>query len=468
MNEKQLKSVKWFDWSTDDVNGPVPDAFPSSSIVTFENSPRQGSVLHMRLIERPQITTLSLPRSPTWPSELLPLHQAPFHFLPDVYQFSKFMLATPSYLVSDLTHDLDELISERRLLVGMKDDLGVSFVDGAMAKVQQQIARAAALSTPTLKEQMDKAYKDRHELEGRVVYHEKRPQDGQLLQEDIPTEFLTMKSPAQEIISRSLASKARNQPRPRRNVNPPPPTNQTYYYYQAASGLPVYLHPLDIRILLAHFSSYSAFPDAITIRVDAFSENTVNDDLRKRCKYLAHLPQGADVVFIEANLEGIVGSEGLKNFEGLLKSRTARRKEKGKKDDRAKAKAEEREREKEEFWTSSGANYISRTDPISISTSPQVDDFSAVGTGTLQESELCEPSPPQQQQPSGAWGARSFASTLHSPPTRPSNRGQQRGRTNMGDEWDMDVAWHELEQRAGGRRKGAKLALLGGAGGRRR
>jgi hypothetical protein len=68
--------------------------------------------------------------------------------------------------------------------------------------------------------------------------------------------------------------------RRRRNVNP---STSTYY---SASGLPIFLHPLDIKILLSHFSTYPAFPDAITLRVDAFSEGTVNDDLRKRCKYV--------------------------------------------------------------------------------------------------------------------------------------------------------------------------------------
>jgi hypothetical protein len=58
-------------------------------------TPKPGSTLRMRLMQRPQITTLALPRSHTWPSDLLPPHQAPFHFLPDVYTYAKFMLATP-------------------------------------------------------------------------------------------------------------------------------------------------------------------------------------------------------------------------------------------------------------------------------------------------------------------------------------------------------------------------------------
>ncbi|KAJ2974670.1 hypothetical protein NUW54_g11857 [Trametes sanguinea] len=101
VNERQLKAVKWLD------EVPLPDeaddtpAEGSSSSATldqdFSTTPRPGSTLRMRLIQRPQITTLALPRSSTWPSDLLPPHQAPYHFLPDVFAFSKFIAATAGW-----------------------------------------------------------------------------------------------------------------------------------------------------------------------------------------------------------------------------------------------------------------------------------------------------------------------------------------------------------------------------------
>lgn len=440
----------------------------------------------MRLIQRPQITTLALPRSHTWPSDLLPPHQAPFYFLPDVYNFAKFMLATPTYLISDLTRDLDELASERRILAGMGDDLGISFVDGAEARVRQQITKAAALDTVTLKEKIEKTIRDQGELEERVAFHERRRKNQELVpQEEIPIDLLAIKSSgiriptpnalsesqeisaSQESFPRSTAEQPRHHHRQRRNLNPPPPTTQTYYYYQAASGLPIYLHPLDIRILLSYFSSYSAFPDHITIRVEAFSESTIDENLRKRCKYLAHMPEGADVVFVEADLEGVVGAEVLKNFEGLLKSRISRRKEKGKKDDKAKAKAEERERKREKLWTASAAYPTPHS--RAITTEEPVDSISSLMTLDTGASPSISPSPPHQpQQTTGAWGARSFASALHSPPINTPNRGQQKEGVNAEDEWDIDIAWHELERKSGGKKRGAKLVVLGGGGGRRR
>lgn len=467
VNDKQLKSVKWFDGPSIEPaedNGGASSSASSSSIIDnpFE-APRAGSTMRLRLMQRPQITTLALPRSPTWPSELIPPHQAPFHFLPDIFNYSKFMLATPDYLVSDLTKDLDELAMERRTLAGMNDDLGVSFIDGAELKVKNQIARAMAMDNPILREQIDKARTGLRELEERHGIQARRQteQANTPLDSAVPEELLALRSnfPMTSSAPALDTHRSKTVPKQRRNVNPPPPSTSTYYYYQAASGLPLFLHPLDIRILLSHFKSYSSFPDTIDIRVEALSEGSVNDDLRKRCKYLAHLPEGADVVFIEADLQGVVGSEGLKNFAGALGMRTSRRKEKIKKDDRARARAEERERDRRMHHS-----FTTWTSPPSISST-----VITVEPSSPEHHEV--PLPPQEPAAPGAWGSRSFASAVHSSPSQDLG-GQRHTRTDEEDEWDFDVAWHELEQRnnggTGGRRKKSnKLVILGG-GGRRR
>ncbi|KAF9011070.1 hypothetical protein BDQ17DRAFT_1345414 [Cyathus striatus] len=448
VNERQLKCVKWFEGPAhvdEGFEGTSTEASSSSSIIE-DAAPRAGSQLRMRLIQRPQITTLALPRSHTWPSDLLPPHQAPFHFLPDVFSYAKFMLATPNYLITDLTKDLDDLAAERRMLSGMNDELGVSFIHGAENKVRQQIAKAVALETPVLKEQVEKAHRDQPENNAPAIPSE-----------EVPTEFVAFKSrsgintpvqaPSSPMQAKEssdtnlkLAQQNRNGPRQRRNLNPPPPTTSTYYYYQAASGLPLFLHPLDIKILLSHFSSYALFPDDITVRVEALSEGTVNDDLRKRCKYLAHMPK--------ADLEGVVGKDGLKNFEGALKMRTSRRKEKGRKDDRARARAEEKEREREKGaveWRSSATMSTAHYDFPSEELASTSDDHESAAQA--------QPQPEM----SGAWGARSFASALHSPPSHRSHPSRGGRQQDAEDEWDIDVAWHEMEHR--------ELVVLGSGGG---
>ncbi|KAI0639837.1 hypothetical protein C8Q77DRAFT_1152779 [Trametes polyzona] len=477
VTERQLKAVKWLDEipSTDETEDTPAEG--SSSSVTLDHdmsaTPRPGSTLRMRLIQRPQITTLALPRSSTWPSDLLPPHQAPFHFLPDVFAFAKFMLATPAELVRDLTKDLDDLATERRLLAGMGDELSIVYIDAADARVRHQIEKASALDSPYLRESIETARHVAQRLHDQSARDRQRKEEFNAApSEDVPQAFLAAQGvghaapppPSRE--SAPTPTSGRN-PRQRRNLNPPPPSTSTYYYYQAASGMPIFLHPLDIKILFSHFHSYAAFPDAITIKVESYTESTVNDDLRKRCKYLAHLPEGADVVFVEADLEPVVGAEGLRPFEGPLKQRRARRKEKGRRDDRARARAEEREKERlaqtySEFGLSLPAPAF--TIPLDAPREPSPSPPSV------------EQEAPAAPQPTGAWGARSFASAAHAaqgrePGQRPAAAAAPpRTREREEDEWEIDMAFHELEQASAkgrGKKRGNRLVVLGGGGGRR-
>ncbi|KAF9032279.1 hypothetical protein BDZ89DRAFT_1037129 [Hymenopellis radicata] len=149
----------------------------------------------------------------------------------------------------------------------------------------------------------------------------------------------------------------------------------------------------------------------IDIRVNALSEGMVIDDLRKRRKCLAHMPEGANV--IEADLKSVVGKEGLKNFEGPLKMRTSRRKEKGKKDDRARIRAEER-RERERRLVNTASCHLECTCAPAAPPARDRGDYVTINTGFR------------------SWGIKEFASTLSSPGT-PS---QGAGVTRRDDEDD--------------------------------
>ncbi|EKM61388.1 uncharacterized protein PHACADRAFT_247951 [Phanerochaete carnosa HHB-10118-sp] len=483
VTEKQLKAVRWIDApAPGEDDDEVPSAASSTAADNMMSSTlRPGSTLRMRLIQRPQITTLALPRSDTWPSDLLPPHQTPFHFLPDVYQFAKFMLATPATLISDLTQNLDDLATEKRTLTNTNDDLGVAFVDAAEAKVQHQMAKAAALETPQLKRSIDTAYNALHQIEDRAALNRRKERESEARNisiDDVPDAFLasqpsTFSSPSMPAEPQPTTPGPHSRDAKRRkNVNPPPPTS-SYYFYQAASGAPIFLHPLDIKILRSHFNSYVAFPNTITVRVESYTESTVNDDLRKRCKYLSHLPEGADVAFVETDLEGVVGQEGLKGFERALTGRRTRRREKDRKDDKARARAEERERGRiVQNWNETTRQhvdaYIPPPAPREPSPVPNLNDLPVPG----------QEQPPQLEmhQTSGAWGARSFASAAHHPnsgarivPQRQARRPS--GQERETDEWDLDLAFHDLEQRTGrggSKRKNNRMVVLGGGGGRRR
>jgi hypothetical protein len=71
------------------------------------------------------------------------------------------------------------------------------------------------------------------------------------------------------------------------------------YFYQAADGQHLFLHPLDIKICKTEYKAYHLFPDEISVCIKNVQESTMNDELRKRYKYLSHLPLSCDVSFVE-------------------------------------------------------------------------------------------------------------------------------------------------------------------------
>lgn len=499
--------------------------FAAGDLEGLEEQPSRpsGNRVKMRLVQRPQITTFALPRSPTWPSEVVPLNQAPWHFIPDVLSFSKFMLATSSYMISQLEREVAELERERVNLRG--DELGLSFVDVAMSKVKEQIEKARTeLDTPVFRRMEREAREGVAEVqEGwkrRVEQAEQRERERQARQQDeqetqlvdrvdalvvesatsispatatAPTTALSANAPSFVMssgtgeVSSTPTKSTRNKRPPAHNNNPNnyfAADDPAYFYYQADNGANVYLSPLDIKILLGHYKSYTAFPDTILVKPEGADEGSMNEDLRRRCKYLAHLQLGTNVVFVEADLEETLGKGAVQAFEAPLKRRRDRKREKTRKEDRAKVKWEAQERERLPFGVPHAASSSSSSGPSKVATTMGAidpglmldEDFLnalersndhpeglAVSPGTASliahMSGRNGPSPSgmstgsstaAQGQGQGIWGSptngtnMSFASALHTPGgPRPAAR---RRDPEVDDE--MARAWLEFEERA--------------------
>ena len=381
----------------------------------------QQGTLRMRLIQRPQITTMALPRSATWPSDLVPPHQAPFHFLPDVESFAKFMLGTPETLMRDFEEELSMLLADRFDKMEFGDDLGVGFVDAAIERVEGQLREVQLLDTPSLQVAISRARKSMDYAIRRSEHTSISAPVDECPSDDPPRSESEI---AAAHLYRDTPTPTGRNPRVKRNkANPPPPSTSTYYFYQSASGAPIFLHPLDIRILLSHFGSYAFFPDNIAVPITGRSEGTIDHELRKRCKYLAHMPAGADVVFVEADLQSVVGKEALTGFEGALKARKSKRKEKERKDERNRIKAEEKAKEQmaqaeswrvnlsasREVWRRRDAeeprDFGRMSPPPTQSQDDQTTDGNALPTNS---GGAVTPI-------AGVWGTRSFASTLSGP-----------------------------------------------------
>lgn len=195
-------------------------------------------------------------------------------------------------------------------------------------------------------------------------------------------------------------------------------TDSNFYFYEAL--LHYYLSPLDIRILKAAFGDFASFPSTILPRVERVSTgHIVDDDLRKRAKYLAHLPHGCEVGFLECDWTDVVVPEVLQGFEAEIGRRRKKNQEKELREEKERLRAEKVE--DEQRWAS--ARRRRPTPPSELASEadfqplPRLEERSEVpssweGEGTSSSS---PPWPSSSRQQNGS----AFAS-LASPSTSPA------------------------------------------------
>lgn len=99
-----------------------------------------------------------------------------------------------------------------------------------------------------------------------------------------------------------------------------------YIFFQAADGQHVYLHPLCHRIVSAEFGSdYTRCPNFLDLSVIQIDRLTMDEVLRKRYRFLGHLPLGCEFSFVEISLRSICAPETLERFSAEIAERSAGR-----------------------------------------------------------------------------------------------------------------------------------------------
>ncbi|KAJ9110490.1 hypothetical protein QFC19_001616 [Naganishia cerealis] len=511
IQERMLKAVRWGDsiapplegftttfsdadsardpqstTTTDDVHtdhDPVTgtlDLDSSASATTGGGTTSHSSSSHhsleMRLIFRPSSINLALPRSPSWPSEAInpTTRNTPWHFIPHVMAYAKFMLATSTYMLAELSRDLRELDAEREALRAAGDELGKVFAESAIRHVRAQMEKA--------REEMDTEGLRRAEREVREALNAVSAAG----KDNHPGESLTVSTdptavPVTEATISDAVPTTPNKPKNRRahaRAAYIPSTDPSYLYYQSSTGANIFLHPLDIKILLAYYKTYPAFPDTILVRPQGADEGSINDDLRRRCKYLAHLGTGTDVVFVEADLEETLGKDAVKPFEAALKMRRNRRRDRVKKEDKAKLRWEAAERDKMPFGvrgnpgTTTGTGEAEDEDfllalqrsteemgppPSTTHTHHRGSEASSPTTSSVlgtsfppsssstDQTRIGISTSPSSSRTTSYGGAKSWASALHAPP---GTRTAAPTRRDPEADWEMERAWLAFEESA--------------------
>lgn len=120
-----------------------------------------------------------------------------------------------------------------------------------------------------------------------------------------------------------------------------------YYFYQAEDCQQMFLHPVNVRCLLREYGSLEASPDTITAKVVEIVGHTVTEDIRRRHRYLAHLPLTCEFSICELALQPpTVSKETLDTFADDLEKRKHLRQKKARDEKRREKRIEIEENRK--------------------------------------------------------------------------------------------------------------------------
>ena len=336
-------------------------------------APREGGDVVLRLISRQPGSTLALPRDN---AELLGTpDDIPWYFAAEVMDYARIMKGTEEYMIEQYEQEIEEIqVQEKEDEVMFGDETlwarkAVAAINEAKERVKGIGSLPSALRESPEKRTKPPPIQQVESIENRPDYYmiQHAAKSGQSLPRDFdataraPAVNQTNKSEKSLISSvdygqthvyqnapldaRSIHSAARRRHQqhgndPHRTGHEPP-----FYFYEAL--LQYYLSPLDIRILKAAFGDYSSFPTTILPRVERVSTgHIVDDDLRKRAKYLGHLPHGCEVGFLECNWTDVVAPEVLEGFAGEIERRRKNNREKEIREEKERARAEKDEDDK--------------------------------------------------------------------------------------------------------------------------
>lgn len=309
--------------------------------------PHEGSDVVLRLVRRKPGQTLAMPRESA--ETVSKGDDIPWYFAAEVMDYARVMKGSEDYMIEQYDEALEaveQLQREDELMFG-EDAEWTGRANRTLNEAKEKVKGMGNPPEQPKKPEQEEKKPDRpliqfNENDDGVpeIYLQRHADSTPYLSTPAPNsepETMNDVHPMDDVVPRTIHELRRRQ------TEKPQPAE--YLFYQAL--LHYYLSPLDIRILKAAFGSYSTFPSSILPRVERVSSgHIVDDELRKRVKYLAHLPYGCEVGFLECDWTDLVSPQILAEFKPMLERRRRRNDEKDAREEKDRIrieKAEERE-----------------------------------------------------------------------------------------------------------------------------
>ena len=412
--------------------------------------PREGEDVVLRLIVRRPGSTLALPRDG---AEILDsTEEIPWYFAAEVMDYARIMKGSEDYMREQYEDEMEEMLQQEK-----EDELmfgeDTQWTKKASASIQDAIEKLRGIGNPpSAPKQPNERKTRRPPIEYRtdsddvpehytlqyakrsgqsssrasvITQYERSGSSVDLSRQNIsanPGHKVadgtiaadeetpdTARSQSAAPSASNTSATARAQARDRSKITSNLVQNDfPLFFYEAL--LHFYLSPLDIRILKAAFGDYSTFPSTILPRVERVSTgHIVDDELRKRAKYLAHLPHGCEVGFLECDWTDTVAPEILERFGGEIERRRKKNQEKAVREEKERVRAEKEEDDKR--WASAR-----RKRPVLSHDIGSEAEFQSLPESSSNDAGLISSSPPW---PSSRSQQGSAFASLASPSTSP-------------------------------------------------
>ncbi|XP_022052580.2 RING finger protein 10 [Acanthochromis polyacanthus] len=324
-----------------------------------------GDVITMRLMRREKGALVAMPSS-QWVKVEEPVRFGDACLSP----YSKLLLTSPAQVLSLITEEKAVLQAQ----LSQEEEAQGCFIQSALCLLQEQEemqlkqqkvnADSLDLCSLTLKEpsspveevvtnissakpvlQYSSAFDDEVEelIEDAVA---EAPDFSEAILESVleePPEPMMDAAPEPQLEEESQSSQA-EAGRPTASVVHGP----YYYFYQADDCQQMFLHPVNVRCLLREYGSLEASPDSITATVVEIVGHTVTEEIRRRHRYLAHLPLTCEFSICELALQPpILSKETLDTFADDLEKRKRLRQKKARDEKRREKRIEIEENKKQ-------------------------------------------------------------------------------------------------------------------------
>lgn len=330
VNVSEMRSVRWYTGQ--------------------ENLPSQeGEEVVLRLMSRKPGKNFCLPQEAT--KDLEDIEDIPWYGPTDVADYVRVMKAGQDYMNDQYSSEIEDLRNLEKEDEIVYDE-GPEWTRKAISEIYEAKKRIQGIGNPPVTPKH--ARKNEPRIASSLSPVTKIDGCGEPL--------LIQKPKSREVENNAKDSKLlpqvmecngiRNQNRGKNEV---PEPDKSFFFYQALPHY--YLAPLDIRILKSAFGSFNLFPPALLPRIEHISNgHVINNELRKRIKYLSHLPQGCEIKFLECDWTGLIGPDILDKFSNEIQIRRKKNDDKKTREERDRLLAEKAEDDTQ--WVVSKGNNI--------------------------------------------------------------------------------------------------------------